>query len=696
MSLSSFFDVRSVAVVGASSDPLRIGGRPVAVLKRAWLPGDPQRRLLPINPTRDEVQGLKAYPTASSAGPDIDLAIIAVPAAGALAALEDCADAGCKAVIMFTSGFGEAGEDGKRMQAEIAERACSRGVRLLGPNCLGLADFQSGLFATFSDSAGFEGHRAGSVGVASQSGAVMSQMIMLARRRGLGLSKTISTGNEADVDVADAIDFLVRDPETRCILAYCETARRGAKLIQAFDAARKAGKPLIMLKSGRTAAGQSAALSHTGSMAGEDRVFDAIFRQHGVWRAATFEEAMDIAYVCTRARAPSGKRLAAVTISGGAGIMLADEAVERGIDLAPLGGEASKELGALLPYAAVANPLDTTAQAVNDLGVWSRSVEVLLGANYDAVLMYLAYFGESERMFPRLAEAMAALPRADRTPIVFCSLFRQDYARQADELGFLVFEDPARAVAALAAWMHIHEWLRLPRETTALAAERKIAPASMSEFEARRLLADAGIAGPREALVRSAEEAELAAAAMGYPVVMKINSPDIAHKTEVGGVVLGLRDGESARAAFDRIMSSVATHRPDAKLDGVIVARQLSGGAEFILGSIEDPLFGSVIMVGAGGVMTEVTKDVSLRLAPLGRADAEAMIAELKASVLLDGFRGGPQLDGDGLVNAIVDFSDLVVSLRGRATVEVNPLLVTPEGCFALDAVIMPVGQATH
>ncbi len=695
MSLTSFFDVRSVAVIGASADPLRIGGRPIAALKRFWLPGEPDRRLLPINPTREELQGLPAYPTVASAGRDIDLAIIAVPAPSVLSAIEDCGAVGCKAAIVFTSGFGEFGEAGRRLQGQIADRAGELGIRLLGPNCLGLLDFGSGLFATFSDSAGFEGHRSGSVGIASQSGAVMSQLIMLARRRGLGLSKTISTGNEADLDLAEAIQFLVEDRATNCILAYCETARRGRRLVDAFDAARRAGKPLIMLKSGRTAAGQTAALSHTGSMAGEDRVFDAIFRQHGVWRASTFEDAIDIAYVCTKARPPSGKCLAVVTISGGAGIMLADEAVQRGIELPLLFGETAGRLRELLPYASIANPLDTTAQAVNDLDVWSRSVDLILQSGFDAVLMYLAYFGESERMFPRLAQAMAALPAPDRPPIVFCSLFDADYARQADELGFLVFEEPARAVGALAAWMHIHEWLRSPRDTQVAPQVARDA-GTLSEFEARKLLADAGIAGPREMLVRSGAEAAAAAEQIGFPVVLKINSPDIVHKTEVGGVVLDIRDREAASAAFERIATSVAAHRPDATLDGVIVVRQLSGGAEFILGSIEDPLFGTMVMVGAGGVMTEVLDDVSLRRAPVSRKDAEAMLSDLKSAALLDGFRGSARLDKAGLVDAIVAFSALARSFAGRATVEVNPLLVTADGCFALDAVIRPADQVDH
>lgn len=692
MSLEAFFGARSIAVVGASSDPLRIGGRPIDALKREWLPRDAARRIYPVNPSRTEIQGLPAFPSAVAISEPVDLAIVAVPAHHVEAAVKDCAAAGAGGAVIFSSGFGETGAEGLALQDRIAAAAREAGMRLVGPNCLGLVDMRQGLLATFSDSAGFAGHRAGPVGIASQSGAVMSQMLMLARRRRVGLGKALSTGNECDVDLAEAIRFLVADPDTACILAYCETARRGEALIEAFEAARAAAKPVIMLKAGRSEAGRSAALSHTGSMAGEDRVFDAVFRQHGVWRASSLEEAIDIAYVVSRSAPPAGRRLGAMTISGGAGVLMADEAAALGADMPPPPPETCEKLARLLPYAAIGNPLDTTAQAVNQLEAWSGAAELLMDAGYDALLMYLAYFGQSERMYPRLAEAMAPLARRGRPPLVFCSLFDEKNAMAAEEAGFLVFEEPGRALRALSAWMDIHERLRRPAPPAPPPpAQAAVAPGALGEYEAKLLAARFGLPIPQEALARSEDEAAAAAAGIGFPVVLKINSPDIAHKTEAGGVELDVPDEAAAREAFRRIRDNVAARRPDARTDGVIVAQKRRGGVELILGSIVDPIFGTIVMVGAGGVLTELMEDVSLRRAPVGPADAEEMLGELRAARLLDGFRGAPPADRAALVKAIVDFSALALSLSGRATMEINPLLAGPDGCVALDAAILPV-----
>lgn len=691
MSLNAFFNARSIAVIGASSDPLRIGGRPIDALKREWVARDPARRIYPVNPSRAEVQGLPAFASARDIASSVDLAIIAVPAPNVEAAIADCAAAGVRGAIVFSAGFGETGAEGGTLQDRIAVAARHAHMRLIGPNCLGILDMRQGLLATFSDSASFAGHCAGSVAVASQSGAVMSQMLMLARRRRVGLGKAISTGNECDVDLAEAIGFLVDDPDTSCILAYCETARRGSQLIEASEAARKAGKPLIMIKSGRSEAGRSAALSHTGSMAGEDRIFDAVFRQHGVWRATSLEDAIDLAYIISRSSPPRGRKLGAMTISGGAGVLMADEAASLGVELPLPAAPIRDRLARLLPYATIGNPLDTTAQAVNQLDTWHGAVEELIGADYDAILMYLAYFGQSARMYPRLANAMAPLARRGTAPLVFCSLFDEQNAVDAEEKGFLVFEDPGRAIRAISAWMKLYERLGKRRGPAPIDL-RQVGPiGDLGEYEAKRLAAEFGLPVPREALVRSEDEAAAAAAEIGFPVVMKINSPDIPHKTEAGGVELDIPDAETAREAYRRICATVSARRPEARLNGVIVAQKMKGGLELILGSIHDPIFGTMIMVGTGGLLTEFMDDMSLRRAPVGPGDAQEMLAELRSSRLLDGFRGEPAANRAAIVKAIVDFSSLATALSRscQATIEINPLLTDPNGCVALDVAIL-------
>lgn len=695
MSLAQFFEARSIAIVGASSDPLRIGGRPVAALKHSWLPGGEGRRLFPVNPNRAEIQGLPAYPDIASIPGEIDLAIVAVPADAVAGAIEACAAAGCRAAVVFSSGFGETGATGRTREAELKALAARLNVRLLGPNCLGIVDSHAGLLATFTDAVNYEGHRAGAVGVASQSGAVMSQLMMLVRRRRVGLSKAISTGNEADIDLAEAIAFLVGDAQTKLIVCYCEMARNGADLVEALKAARQAGKPVIFIKSGRSEVGRSAALSHTGALAGADEIFDAVLAQYGVLRTDTLADAVDIAYVAARAPLPSGNRLGIVTISGGAGVMMADEASAIGLSLPPPSAQAGAALRDLVPYATVANPLDTTAQALNDLGVWSKCVETLMDGAFDAVVMSLAYFGESERLFAPLLSATRGLLGPNRPPVVFCSLFSAENAELAEEAGFLVFDDPSRAVRALAGWTRLGRTLNTDAPVAASLASANPEPqpnlaisADLSEAEAKQLVAAAGIPIPPERLARNADEARIAAREVGWPVVLKVCSADLPHKSEIGGVVLGLQDEDEVADAYDRIMRNAAEKRPDADIDGVLVSRQMKGGVELILGSLEDPAFGTIVMVGAGGVLTELFRDVRFRRAPLDDGDVREMLDGLRVSALLDGFRGAPACDREALVRTILDFSRLALRLAGAATIEINPLLVTPAGCVALDVLV--------
>jgi len=693
MTLAAFFDPASIAIVGASNDPTRIGGRPLAALARRWAGGAPGRQLFAVNPARDRVQDRPAYRSLADLPAPPELAIVAVPAASALDAVRDCVAAKCRAAIVFTSGFGESGADGRALQTRMADIASDGGLRLLGPNCLGVIVPRSGMFATFSESASFDDHLPGGVGVASQSGAIMSQMLMLARRRGLGLSALASTGNECDIDVAECIAHFAGDPATRVIVAYIESCRDGGRLAEALAAARAAAKPVVVLKVGRTSAGSAATQTHTGALAGEDRIYDAVFRQFGAWRAGSFDEAIDVAYVCAETPAPAANRLGVVTISGGAGALVADAASEQGLDVAPLPEAAVARLHGMLPFATARNPLDTTAQILNDLGLWTRSLGVMIEAGYDAILLYLAYFGQSVRMFRPLLDAMAALDRPGRPPLVFCSLFDPEAAAAARAAGFLVFEDPSCAVRALAGWAAIHRSIRESRIAAATPAPAGSAIRLQGgEADIKRALRTPHIAIPDERVAPDLDAALGHARRVGFPVVMKIVSPDIAHKTEVGGVVLGVANETQVTTAWESIRRSVARKAPGARIDGILVARQYAGGLELLLGSIRDPAFGTMILLGAGGILAEAMDDVAMRRAPLGAADAQAMIDALRVSRLLRGIRGGPPLDRAALCAAIVEFSAIAESADDSASIEINPLLVLPagQGCVALDALVVP------
>ncbi len=697
MSLAKLFEPRSIAIIGASAKPDRIGGRPVAYLIREWMPRDPRRRLYPVNPGRTVVQGQKSYKSITAIGVPVDMAIIAVPGAAVLDAIRDCVTARCHTAIVCSAGFAETGADGRALQVQIATIAAESGLRVLGPNCLGLVNLHNGVFATFAEAGVFSDHPIGNIAVATQSGAAMSQLLMLARSRGVGLGKLISTGNECDIDVAECIDFLAGDPHTKVILAYLEGCPNGARLVAALDKARRVRKPVIVLKIGRSQVGRKAAHSHTGAIAGDDRIFNAIFEQYGAYRAESFDDALDVAYVCSLAGPASGKRIGLVTISGGAGALMADIAVSAGLDVAPLPEPVVRELATLLPFATPANPLDTTAHAFNDVSLPPAFARAMLGAGYDALIFFLAYMGQSPRIFGPLVKALGEVRAAfPNTPFVFCSLFTPASIKIAATKGFLLFEDPSRAVKAIAAWAWINgrngpppaTWERIVHAPVPLPNK------SLNEDETKDLLASIAIARPREQLTTSARDAVEAACAIGFPVVMKIVSASLKNKSDVGGVALDVRDIDGARKAYQMLVDLSRQPGAPIAVDGILVSKQMTDGIEMSLGSIEDPCFGTIVMLGMGRSLVEAFNDVTFRRPPISPGDADAMINSLRGSRLLGGMRGKPAVDRAALVLAIVEFAELVTAYKGEASLEVNPLLVRygHKGVVALDAVFTRLG----
>lgn len=685
MSLQHFFDAKTIAIVGASDDPERIGGRPLAYLRDSWLNGE--RTLYPVNPTRREVQGMTSFPTVGAIGKAVDLAIVAVPASKIEDAIGDCARSECKAAIVFSSGFGEMGLEGKAVQQRIHDIAAAAGMRLLGPNCLGIIDLRQRMYATFTEAARERNHPKGDISVVSQSGAVAMQIMMLGRRIGVGMNKLISTGNEQDIDVAEGIGYLAQDDSTKVIIAYLEGCKDGERLVQAVDSARSRGKPLIVVKVGKSASGGRATLSHTGSLAGEDRVFDAIFRQYGAFRAESFDEAIDVASMCASAGRASGKRIGLLSVSGGVGALMADAAEACGLDVAPIVPSAAAEsLSQLASFASLQNPLDITAQAVNDMSLFRKNMEVMLsGRGHDVLVAFMTYIGESSRMFDPVIESMAEVAAEHPgIPIVFCSLCTPAARAKAAALGFVVFEDAVRAVKAVAGWCHLTLPTRSSGTSTVVSDVADLSEAdARNEFCAKQALARVGIRTPAERLATSRQEAIAAAQTIGFPIVLKVCSPDLPHKTEIGAVALRLMNKDEVATAYERIMRNVAERSPDARIDGIIVAEQAEKGVEMIVGARRDPVFGPIIMLGFGGIHVEVLKDVSLRRAPLCDRDVVEMIAELRAKALLEGVRGAPPSDVEALKVAVLNFSKLATSDL-IDSIEINPLLVLPQGAGAL------------
>jgi acetate---CoA ligase (ADP-forming) len=692
-SLAPLFRPESVAVIGASTDPTKLGSIPVAHMKASGFKGP----LYPINPKAPTIQDLPAFPSVRAVPGPVDLAVIAVPEQHVLPALRDCAEKGVRAVVLFTSGFAEVSEAGRQAQEEIKALARRAGMRLLGPNCMGLINFSNRLVATFHLAFGPALAPAGRIGLITQSGAFGGVAYQVAQDRGLGYSLILTTGNEGDVDVADGVAYLADDPGTAVIMIYLEGCSDGAKLAAALALARRRRKPVVCLKVGRTEAGVAAIASHTAALAGTDEIFDAMFRQHGVHRAQTMEEFFDIGYAAAQARAlPKNDRLGVITVSGGVGVLMADAATGFGLDVAPASPSLQDAIRAMVPFAATRNPIDVTGQIVSDMGILDRALEMAaVDGAYPSLACFLGSIGRSPVNGPRFMEVFARLGRRYPDTLFSLATFHTPEFRAAvNAAGCLIFDEPTyavRAVAALARFRRAFD--SAPAALPALPPVEKLPPGPLDEVAALAVIERAGIPSVAHRLVRSAAEAAEAAITLGLPAALKIASADITHKTDIGGVALNLATVEAVRRAFDEVTARVTKAQPAARITGCLVAPMAPQGVETILGAQWDPVFGPVIMLGLGGIFVEAMKDVTFRLAPFDEAEARRMIGELRALPVLRGLRGRPPADLAALAKALAALSRFAAA-QGSAlqSLDINPFLVLREGqgTLALDAVLIP------
>ena len=688
-SLTPLLAPRSIAVVGASSDPTRIGGRPIAYMKNQGFKG----ALYPVNPTRPEIQGLKAYASIADLPEPPDVAIVAVPAEIATQAVSDLAKLGVKGVVMFTAGFAEVDEAGERAQAGMIAEARKSGMRILGPNCLGVFDSRLGYYATFSSSFDSGWPVPGRIGIASQSGAYGTHLYTLARNRGIGASLCVMTGNEADVTVGECIGWLAENPEVDVIAVYAEGIREAPGLIAALTAAKASKKPIVMQKVGRSELGGKAAKSHTASIAGDDAVTEAVMAEFGVFRARNSEEMLDIAHTATRKIYPVRNTLGVITVSGGAGVLISDVAEGLGLEMPEMPQDAQDKLRALIPFCAPRNPVDATAQVTNDITLVNTFTESMVrDGGYASVLGFFSMTASSKR-WPAIREQLNPVMKAHPDRLYVLSVITPQAGR--DELeadGWVVHEDPTRAVVAIDAMGRYGAAFAAPPPAAPPSVPQVALPAATpTEAEAKRLLAEAGIASAPEAACDSAETAVAAAEGFGFPVVLKILSPDILHKSEIGGVLLDVADAAAVRDGFALLLERAKTAAPHARIEGVLVAKQLKGGVECILGIHRDPVFGPMAMFGLGGIFVEILKDVVFRRCPFGEDVAEQMIRSIKGAPLLLGARGRQPADVKALATMLARLS-VFAHQAGSAiqSIDLNPVFAMPEGqgAFAADAVI--------
>lgn len=694
-SLETLLRPQSVAVIGASDNPARIGGRPIY----SMLKGNFQGKLFPVNPNRDIVQGLKAYPDISSVPIAVDSAVISVPENVALKVIKECAERGVKSAVVFTSGFAEIGNSGLNAQHQIANIASESGMRILGPNCLGVFNLSAGWFGTFANTLASKKIPTGPIGIVTQSGAYGGHLFTITQNRGVGTNYWVTTGNEVDIDVAEVIEFYAREPEIRVIISYAEGIKNGNRMRKALEAARNAKKPVIFMKVGSTEAGARAAASHTASLAGEDAVYDGLFKQYGVYRAETTEEMADVAYACQFGRYPNGPKIGLQTISGGIGVQMADAASKKGFDVAPLPKSTQEKIKKLIPFAGVNNPVDFTGQVLNERKLLEDSMRFVIDeADYDSQILYLASLPISEFTRDISLEIFTALRKRYPEELMFLSMIGPQESRKPyEEIGYPCFEDHSLAVRAMAALRYFAMVFKQGKQKV-IASTRgnKLArlDRNISEFEAKSILSTAGIPTNREFLTESCGEAIEAQKTIDGPVVLKVASPNIPHKTEIGGVLLNLTTKEEVEEGYKKLITSVQSNAPEAKIDGIIVAEMISGGIETVLGVTNDPVFGPTVMFGLGGVFVEVLKDVAFRVAPFGTEEARRMIDEIRGRAVLDGARGAPPADIEALANAISTLSIFAVENSDNIqTIDINPFIVLPKGAVAVDALIIPTSD---
>jgi acetate---CoA ligase (ADP-forming) len=697
--LDSFFAPKSIALIGASRDKEKIPGRLLSMLRKNEYPG----AIYPINPNYGDIDGLRCYKSIAEIGTAIDLAVVIIPARAVVTALEECAAAGVKNAVIISSGFAEEGGDSAGMQDQIAAIAGRTGMRISGPNAEGFMSEVQKVAATFSPTVDVKSGymplvaTKKRIAVVAQSGGIGFAIKHRAKAIGVAISYCVSAGNECDLGAGEFLDYMVQDASTDVILLFIEGIRDVDKFLAAAKRAAEAGKPVIVTKVGRSGAGERAAASHTASMAGWSAAYDAVFAKYGFIVSNDLDEAVTIAAVLASNPLPRGDRVAVLTVSGGGGIWGADTVSLQSLQVPELSAGVQAQIKQWMPsYGSAKNPVDVTAQGVT-LGGLQKSIELFdKSTEVDATLVIMSF--SSEVRMPFKDVELEPVISAQNKPVVFYSYtLPSDFARrELAKSGVVALTGLTHVGVALKRLVEYAKFKLAPEADVADLAPRDLSAhlkaVAFSEADSKALLREAGIALPEEVLVTSRDELDAAIGRIGFPLVLKIQSPDIAHKSEVGGVRVGIATKGEAFTAYRELLENTGKHRPNADIQGVLVCPMAKKGVEIIIGTLLDKTFGPMVMVGLGGVTTELFRDVIYRPAPVGVAEAATMLSELKAAPLLRGFRGAPKADVTGLSKLISEVSVLATRLREEVSeIELNPVLVHPpgQGVTVVDALVV-------
>ena len=686
-SIHNMLNPRSIAVVGASPR-MAYGGRMLA----AALKASARVKVYPVNPRYEEVQGVKCYPSVTALPETPDVVCVVVSSEQVLDVLNESHQKGTKAAVVISAGFSERGtQEGRDLQLQVAAFARESGLRISGPNCLGLANVKDDIWVSAS-SRGAEG-LGGSVGLVCQSGAsAFGPFLNRAIDSGIGLSYIISTGNEADLDFSDFVRYLLDDDDTKVIAGFVEGFKDAKKFIEVAKLAAERGKPIILIKIGRSELGAKAAQSHTAALTGLDALYDAALTQYGVIRVSDYDELLEVANLLSNSPAPAAKGLAVVSHSGGISSLTADMCGQIGLDLPVLNDAARDGInGVLKGFGWASNPSDVTGFANSDS--FPEIMQFMANDPAMGTLVVASSGGDSQA-----TQVIAQRDLAKEMPLAFLWTGSRRETAGLDMLkkaSIPVFYTPNRLASGIRSLIDYHDWLGhrgtsgFP-ETTAINAEQQAAATklsatsgiALSEHHSKGLIAKWGVPITRESLVQNADDAVAAADEIGYPVAMKADVINLPHKTDAGLVMLGLKDGAAVREAFDMLKSNAAQAGAVGEgLNGISVQEMIVDGVEVIVGVSYDSQLGATILFGSGGVMVEVYNDVALRLCPIDKSDALEMIADVKGARLLEGFRGRPAADIDALADTLVRVSQMAAQLDGSlAELDINPLMVLPKG----------------
>jgi len=695
--MKELFKPRNVVVVGASREPGKVGHAVLRNIIESGFKGE----VYPVNPRADKVLGLNTYKSVLEVPGDIDLAVIVIPAQAVLDVMEECGRKGVKYAVVISAGFKEIGGEGIEREGKLIEIARKYGVRVVGPNCLGIIDLHTPLNASFASIP----ETKGGIAFISQSGALLSAILDWAPKAGIGFSKIVSLGNKADLNEVDFLTYLGEDPETKVILLYLESIADGRRFIEVGSTVTRK-KPVILLKGGITEAGAKAALSHTGSMAGGITALKAALRKAGIIQVSSVSELFDMAIAFNSQPIPAGSRVGIVTNAGGAGVVISDLLVSRGLKLAEPSRYTVDYLRSVLPpVASVYNPVDVIGDAKADR--YGVAIEALLrDPNIDSLLVILTpqVVTEPEETAKVIVELSRRYPSKPILAIFMGGGKVEKATRILIENNIPVYDMPERAVTAVLGLSNYREFRELltkaleyvevfdvdkEKALEIIEEVRRQGRRVLLEHEAKEIVRSYGIPVVPTKLAVSEDRAVEIARKLGYPVVVKISSPDIIHKSDIGGVITNLKSDDEVAEAFRTVISNARRYVPTASIYGATVQKMVPKGREVIIGATKDPVFGHLIMFGLGGIYIELFKDVSFRLAPLSMYEAKEMITETKAYTLLRGFRGEPPADINSIVNILLRVSKLVTDIPQIVEIDINPLFVYEIGAIAVDARII-------